>query len=122
MSDTGTRSLDDLDTEALAHGDSGRRRSADRIMPIQSQPCSRRRSRFRGDGACVHLGDGGCSIYEHRPATCRRYDCRIFSLFGTGDNVEGGRYTPAWIFRPQGRHGRVLVAAYQVAGVQAVSA
>ena len=28
-------------------------------------------------GRCVHqTGSGGCGVYEHRPAACRRYDCR----------------------------------------------
>jgi len=26
--------------------------------------------------------DAGCSIYAHRPATCRTYDCRIFTAAG----------------------------------------
>jgi Fe-S-cluster containining protein len=30
----------------------------------------------QADGACVHLGDRGCTIYEKRPQTCRTYDCR----------------------------------------------
>jgi Fe-S-cluster containining protein len=29
----------------------------------------------RPDGYCVH-NDGGCTVYEHRPAVCRTYDCR----------------------------------------------
>ena len=29
------------------------------------------------DGArCVHLGESGCAVYEHRPAPCRSFDCR----------------------------------------------
>jgi hypothetical protein len=28
------------------------------------------------------LIDDKCSIYEHRPLTCRNYDCRIFSAAG----------------------------------------
>lgn len=28
------------------------------------------------------LIDGGCSIYEHRPRTCRMYDCRVFAAAG----------------------------------------
>lgn len=29
------------------------------------------------DGYCVHLGEGArCDAYQHRPATCREYDCR----------------------------------------------
>jgi hypothetical protein len=28
------------------------------------------------------LLDGRCSIYEHRPRTCRTYDCRVFPATG----------------------------------------
>ncbi len=30
------------------------------------------------DGQCTHIdrATGGCTVYEHRPATCRQYDCR----------------------------------------------
>jgi hypothetical protein len=28
-------------------------------------------------GYCAHLADtGGCTVYEHRPGICRKYDCR----------------------------------------------
>ncbi len=33
-------------------------------------------------GHCPMLIDGGCSIYEHRPRTCRTYDCRVFPAAG----------------------------------------
>jgi Fe-S-cluster containining protein len=33
-------------------------------------------------GRCPMLADGGCSIYEHRPRTCRTYDCRVFPAAG----------------------------------------
>ena len=33
-------------------------------------------------GRCPMLIDDKCSIYEHRPQTCRNYDCRIFSAAG----------------------------------------
>jgi Fe-S-cluster containining protein len=33
-------------------------------------------------GHCPMLVDGACSIYEHRPRTCRSYDCRIFAAAG----------------------------------------
>lgn len=33
-------------------------------------------------GHCPMLVDGGCSIYEHRPRTCRNYDCRVFAATG----------------------------------------
>jgi hypothetical protein len=28
------------------------------------------------EGACVYLGDSGCTIYARRPALCRSFDCR----------------------------------------------
>jgi Fe-S-cluster containining protein len=28
------------------------------------------------NGDCVYLGDGGCTIYDRRPAVCRGFDCR----------------------------------------------
>jgi Fe-S-cluster containining protein len=33
-------------------------------------------------GCCPMLIDGMCSIYEHRPRTCRTYDCRVFAATG----------------------------------------
>ena len=33
-------------------------------------------------GQCPMLVDGACSIYEHRPRTCRTYDCRVFAVTG----------------------------------------
>jgi len=37
------------------------------------------------------LEDGRCSIYEHRPRTCRVYDCRVFPAAG----VEPAAHQPA---------------------------
>jgi len=33
-------------------------------------------------GRCPMLGERGCTIYEHRPRTCRTYDCRVFAATG----------------------------------------
>ena len=33
-------------------------------------------------GRCPMLVEGGCSIYDHRPRTCRTYDCRVFAATG----------------------------------------
>jgi Fe-S-cluster containining protein len=30
-------------------------------------------------GHCPMLTEAGCSIYEHRPRTCRTFDCRVFA-------------------------------------------
>jgi Fe-S-cluster containining protein len=37
---------------------------------------------YREDGTCPMLNAGKCSIYQHRPQTCRDYDCRIFAAAG----------------------------------------
>jgi Fe-S-cluster containining protein len=33
-------------------------------------------------GICPMLVEGKCSIYAHRPLTCRQYDCRVFAAAG----------------------------------------
>ena len=33
-------------------------------------------------GHCPMLVENRCSIYEHRPRTCRTYDCRVFPAAG----------------------------------------
>ncbi len=33
-------------------------------------------------GHCPMLVDDACSIYRHRPAACRAYDCRVFPATG----------------------------------------
>ena len=40
-------------------------------------------------GHCPMLDDGACSIYEHRPRTCRTYDCRVFPAAGVEPDDEG---------------------------------
>ena len=33
-------------------------------------------------GHCPMFGSAGCSIYSHRPDTCRTYDCRVYTAAG----------------------------------------
>jgi uncharacterized protein len=40
-------------------------------------------------GRCPMLGDHGCTIYEHRPRTCRTYDCRVFAATGVAPTGTG---------------------------------
>jgi len=37
---------------------------------------------FDERGHCPMLDDGACTIYDHRPRTCRTYDCRVFPAAG----------------------------------------
>jgi Fe-S-cluster containining protein len=75
---------------------------------------------YREDGTCPMLRQGNCSIYEHRPQTCRDYDCRIFAAAGI---EAGGADKPVinqrvreWLFRygsldDRRAHEAVLAAA-----------
>jgi hypothetical protein len=40
-------------------------------------------------GRCPMLVDGRCSIYEHRPQTCRDFDCRVFAATGVRQDDDG---------------------------------
>jgi len=46
---------------------------------------------YDAQGHCPMFAGGGCSIYPHRPDTCRIYDCRIFTAAGM--NAGAGRST-----------------------------
>jgi Fe-S-cluster containining protein len=63
--------LANIPAEVLAPGEA----DGTRYMPANPQGhCPM----YSGSSA----NDAGCSIYEHRPETCRTYDCRIFSAAG----------------------------------------
>jgi len=53
-------------------------------------------------GHCPMLVDGRCSIYEHRPRTCRTYDCRALPAAGVQHDedvpVEIGKRASRWRF------------------------
>jgi Fe-S-cluster containining protein len=60
-------------------------------------------------GRCPMLRDGLCTIYAHRPRTCRAYDCRIFPA--TGITPDAGmplivRRTRQWRFSYASEGGR----------------
>jgi Fe-S-cluster containining protein len=40
---------------------------------------------YDDQGRCPMLVGGRCSIYAHRPRTCRTYDCRVFPAAGVFD-------------------------------------
>jgi Fe-S-cluster containining protein len=57
----------------------------------------------RGDGSCALLKDEKCSVYEKRPVSCRKYDCRAMGLTGIATNellragfVPWGVYANGW--------------------------
>jgi Fe-S-cluster containining protein len=53
-------------------------------------------------GHCPMLIDNQCSIYQHRPRTCRTYDCRVFPATGVEiadhDKVLIARQARRWRF------------------------
>ena len=53
-------------------------------------------------GHCPMLIEGECSIYEHRPRTCRTYDCRVFPATGVeiddDDQLPIARRARRWRF------------------------
>ena len=65
------------------------------------------------------LADGRCSIYEHRPRTCRTYDCRVLPAAGFQHDedvpVEIGRRASRWRFDYPDPVSRVAHAAVEAA-------
>ncbi len=57
---------------------------------LEPGPPGSRLMGFRDVGHCVMLREGNCSIYAHRPETCRTYDCRVFTAAG----LEAGENKP----------------------------
>ena len=60
------------ETDTLAHI------PAELLFPAPRLPHGHMLLGYDERGRCPMLVDNGCSIYEHRPVTCRTYDCRVF--------------------------------------------
>ena len=52
------------------------------LFPAPRLPAGHVLMGYDENGHCPMLVDGACSIYEHRPRTCRTYDCRVFPAAG----------------------------------------
>ena len=52
------------------------------LFPVPGRPRGHVLMGYDERGGCPMFVDGGCSIYAHRPRTCRTYDCRIFPATG----------------------------------------
>jgi len=69
-------------------------------------------------GHCPMLVDGACSIYAHRPRTCRTYDCRVFAAADVAPDptkVAIGRRVRQWRFRALTASDRAALAAVRAA-------
>jgi hypothetical protein len=64
------------ETDALAHVPAALR------FPAPGLPAGHVVLGYDEHGRCPMLVDGACSIYSHRPRTCRTYDCRVFAATG----------------------------------------
>jgi Fe-S-cluster containining protein len=54
----------------------------DNVRPVPGSTNGNMLMGFDEQGHCFMFVNGGCSIYQHRPETCRTYDCRVFSAAG----------------------------------------
>lgn len=75
---------------------------------------------YKQNGHCPMLVDDRCSIYEHRPRTCRTYDCRVLAAAGIDvdddDQPDVARQARRWEFThradaDEARHEAVRAAA-----------
>lgn len=83
------------ETDTLAHI------PAALLFPAPRRPLGHVLMGYDERGHCPMLVDGSCSIYEHRPRTCRSYDCRIFPAAGLDvdeDKPLIGRQAVRWRF------------------------
>jgi Fe-S-cluster containining protein len=55
---------------------------AELLFPAPRMPRGHVLMGYDQRGHCPMLIDDKCSIYEHRPRTCRIYDCRVFPAAG----------------------------------------
>ncbi len=69
-------------------------------------------------GHCPMFVDGGCSIYDDRPQTCRDYDCRIFAATGVeltdDEKAEIVTQTQRWRFETNSDHDRARQTALRM--------
>jgi Fe-S-cluster containining protein len=54
----------------------------DNVRPVPGATNGNMLMGFDEQGHCFMFVNGGCSIYQHRPETCRTYDCRVFTAAG----------------------------------------
>lgn len=61
---------------------------AELLFPAPGAPTNFSLLPYDQHGRCPMLTDGACSIYEHRPRTCRAYDCRVLTAAGVDPGPE----------------------------------
>lgn len=85
--------VDPDETDALRHIPPGL------LFPAPGKPRGHVVLPYDEQGHCPMLVRGQCSIYEHRPRTCRSYDCRVFAATGVEvDKPAIARQARRWKF------------------------
>jgi hypothetical protein len=72
------------EVDALAHI------PAELRFPAPGLPAGNVLMGYDEQGRCPMLVEDRCSIYEHRPRTCRTYDCRVFTAAGLAPDDPSG--------------------------------
>lgn len=84
------------ETDTLAHV------PAEVLFPAPGLPEGHVLMGYDEHGRCPMLVDELCTVYEHRPRTCRSYDCRVFTATGLSPDeskVLITRRVRRWVFR-----------------------
>ena len=72
------------------------------LFPAPGQSLGNQLMGFDQQGKCPMLINDKCSIYDHRPQTCRDYDCRIFAAAnikpGGAEKNEVDKQVKQWQF------------------------
>jgi Fe-S-cluster containining protein len=100
------------ETDTLAHVPAALR------FPAPGLPAGHVLLGYDERGHCPMLVDGACSIYAHRPRTCRSYDCRVFAAASVSPaevSIEIARRSERWRFRLAGDADRVRLQAIHAA-------
>jgi len=106
------------ETEALA------RIGADLLTQAPGLPKGHMLMGYDPEGLCPQMNRGRCAVYEHRPRTCRVYDCRVFAAADLRESPDKPRINERveqWAFEyptPEDRreHEAVRAAARFIAG------
>jgi Fe-S-cluster containining protein len=89
------------------------------LFPAPGQPSGNMLMGYDEQGRCPMLIDDKCSIYAHRPKTCRTYDCRVFPAAGIAKaSIEKpliARQAERWEFALETQRDRAMLAAVQAA-------
>ena len=102
------------ETDALAHI------PAELLFAAPGRPAGHVVLGYDSRGHCPMLVDDRCSIYDHRPQTCRAYDCRVFAATAieNDDKPLIARQARRWQFSyateaDRAEHDRLQAAAAQ---------